>query len=213
MNNTNAEDESDSEQDLLEEIRKGLRESVAFWGPDKKLEREAYVVRTFLEHLCIEFTEAEVLPETAEPPDIRFRDARFEVKEMLDEGRKRHLEYREKLQNAEAATSLRQLGRQYTPKELTFQEIGEHVVRIIERTSKHYAPQVIQSLDLLVYANLLERHVVLDSPVPDASLFTGFGWRSVSVTRGSVACVLCAREDAPRFLLPHIGKPMVRIAL
>jgi hypothetical protein len=211
MNNTNAEDAPDSEQGMLEDIRKGLRESVVFWGPDKKLEREAYVVRTFLEHLRIEFTEAEVLPETSEPPDIRFRDARFEIKEMLDEGRKRHLEYREKLKKAEAATSLRQFGRQYTPKELTFQEIGEHVVRILERASNHYASRVIQSLDLLIYANLLECHVVLDSPVPNASLFADFGWRSVSVTRGSVACVLCAREDAPRFLLSHMGMPMVRI--
>ena len=208
---TTGEEEPDSEQDILEEIRKGLRESVAFWGSDKKLQRETYVVRTFLEHLRMEFSDRELLPETSEPPDIRFRDARFEIKEMLDEGRKRHLEYREKLEKAERATSLRELGRQYTPKDLTFQDIGEHVIGTLKTASKHYAPQVVKGLDLLIYANLLERHVVLDSPVPNASLFTGFGWRSVSITRGSVACVLCAREDAPRFLLRRIGSPMVRI--
>lgn len=194
----------------MEALRRGLRESVAFWSPDKKVERETYTVRTLLRHLGIEYAEAEIRPEKAEPPDISFRDARFEIKEMLDHDRQRHDEYRKKLEKALAAKSPRELMEQYTPQDLTFQQIGELLVPILREAASHYAPKVIGQLDLLVYVNLLKRIVVLDSPVPDAASFLPYGWRSISVVRSSVACVFCARSDAPNFLRSHVDVPMSR---
>ncbi len=203
----------DADQELLEAIRKGLRESVAFWSPDKKLERETYTVRTLLEHLGVEHDPAELRTEAAEPPDMRFRDARFEIKEILDHDRRRHDEYRQKLQKALCAKSPRELMEQYTPEDLEFSEIGNRVVQVLEAEAKHYAPKVIEQLDLLVYVNLLKRIVVQDSRVPDSSVFAKFGWRSVSVVKSSVACVLHARPDAPEFLRANVGKPASRPAI
>ncbi|MGZ8154443.1 MAG: DUF1780 domain-containing protein, partial [Burkholderiales bacterium] len=120
------------EQAHLEEQRKALRESVAFWSPDKKVERESWVVRTFLKHLDIQHTEAELLPEPSEFPDINFRGARFEIKEILDDNRRRHQEYREKLEKAMSATSLHKLGEHYTPKHLAYPEISDRLVQVLE---------------------------------------------------------------------------------
>jgi hypothetical protein len=200
----------DADEEFLEALRRGLHESVAFWSPEKKLERETYTVRTLLRHLGVQYAEAEITPEPSEPPDMKFRDARFEIKEILDHDRRRHDEYRKKLAKALTAKSPRELMEQYTPQDLTFQKIGDRVVQILRDAATHYAPKVIEQLDLLVYVNLLKRIVVLDSQVPASSHFSQFGWRSISVVRSSVACVLYARADAPDFLRSHLGKPMSR---
>lgn len=200
----------DADQEFLDSIRRGLRESVAFWSPDKKLERETYVVRTLLQHLGVQHDPAEIRSEAAEPPDMHFRSARFEIKEILDHDRRRHDEYRQKLERALSARCPRETMEQYTPQDLTFSEIGDRVVQLLQETSKRYAPKVIEQLDLLVYVNLLKRIVVLDSPVPDSTTFAKFGWRSVSMVNGSVACVLHARPDAPDFLHVNVGKPASR---
>src|SRR5688572_24417938 len=91
------------EETYLAEHRKALLESVAFWSPGKKLERELWVAKTFLRHLKVQYAESELVPETSEPPDINFRGARFEIKEILDSDRRRHEEYREKLAKAKSA--------------------------------------------------------------------------------------------------------------
>lgn len=87
-----------AEQVYLEEQRKALRESVAFWSPERKLERELWVVKTFLRHLDVQYSDTELTPESSEPPDINFRGARLEIKEILDQDRRRHEEYRQKLE-------------------------------------------------------------------------------------------------------------------
>ncbi|MEW6689179.1 MAG: DUF1780 domain-containing protein [Pseudomonadota bacterium] len=201
-----AQPDADEEAYLVEH-RKALLESVAFWSPEKKLERELWVVRTFLRHLNVQYADSELVPETSEPPDINFRSARFEIKEILDPDRRRHEEYREKLEKAGSAKRLRDLMEQYTPQDLTYEEIGDQAVKTLEGLAKHYAPKVIERLDLLLYVNLLRRVVDTQSPVPSPSRFSGFGWRSVSVVRSSVACVFHARSDAPEFLQPYVGKP------
>lgn len=198
------------DQAYLEDVRKGLLESIAFWSPDKKVERETWVVKTLLGHLAVEYSDSEVRPEPNEPPDINFRDARFEIKEMLDPDRRRHDEYRKKLEKAKSARSALDLMEQYTPQDLTYREIGERVTRILQDASERYAPKAIEKLDMLIYVNLLRRIVDMTSPIPDASLFAPFGWRSVSVVKSSSACVLYARADAPSFLRSHLGHPVSR---
>ncbi|MCX7960624.1 MAG: DUF1780 domain-containing protein [Burkholderiales bacterium] len=202
--------QSNPDQKFLDSIRRGLRESVAFWSPDKKPERETYVVRTLLQHLGIQHDPTEIQPEAAEPPDMRFRSARFEIKEILDQGRRRHDEYRQKLERAMSAKCPEEMIEHYTPQDLTFSEVGHRVVHLLQDISKHYAPKVIEQLDLLVYVNLRRRIIVLDSPVTDPTTFARFGWRSVSMVKGSVACVLHARPDAPDFLYVNVGKPASR---
>lgn len=198
------------EQAYLAEHRKALAESVDFWSSERKQERELWVVKTFLRHLDVQCRDSELVPVSSEPPDIKFRCARFELKEILDPNRRRHEEYRAKLEKAKSAKRLRDLMEQYTPQDLTYGEIGDHAVQVLEGLSKHYAPKVTQQLDLLLYVNLLRRIVDMQSPIPKPSHFSGYGWRSVSVVRSSFACVFDARSDAPDFLRRYIGKPTSR---
>lgn len=99
---------------------------------------------------------------------------------------------------------------QYTPSDLTYQQIGDRVAQVLVAASKHYAPKVIERLDLLVYVNLLRRMVDPQSPVPESSNFSTYGWRSISMVRSWSAWVLYARSDAPSFLQTHMGKPVLR---
>lgn len=205
------DEQSDAdEQAYLAEHRKALAESVEFWSSEKKQERELWVVKTFLRHLDVQYTDSELVPESSEPPDVNFRGARFELKEILDPNRRRHEEYREKLEKAQSTRRLRDLMEQYTPQDLTYGEVGNHAVQVLEGLSKHYAPKVIHQLDLLLYVNLLRRIVDTSSPLPDRSRFSRYGWRSVSVVRSSFACVLDVRSDAPDFLQRYLGRPTSR---
>jgi len=195
---------------MLEDIRKRLRESVEFWSPQRKSERETYIVKTFLEHLEISHSDAELQHVKDDPPDFLFRGARFEVKEMMDEGRRRHDEYRAKLARAEAAKCLRELREGYTPKDLTYQQIGEHTKAIVASLASKYGPTTIRNLDLLVYENLSEIEHDVTSPIPDSAEFRESGWRSVSVVNGGAACVFFARSDSPTFLQEKVGRSASR---
>ena len=198
------------DQEYLKEQQEALRESIAFYSPEKKVEREAWIVSTFLDNLDVPYAESDFSPETSDPPDIYVLGARFEIKEIQDPNRRRHEEYRQKLEKALMAKSACDLLEQYIPKDLTYQEIGDRVTQLLITESKHYAPKVIQQLDLLVYVNLRHRLFDPQSPVPDSAIFSVFDWRSISVVRGWSAWVLYARSDSPPFLQANLGKPVSR---
>ena len=82
-----------------------LEESVRFFDAANKPERERWVANEFLGNLGVEFVESEIQCVADEPPDIRFRSASFEVKEILDKGRRRHLAYKAALEVANSASS------------------------------------------------------------------------------------------------------------
>jgi hypothetical protein len=94
-----------TDDEYLEAQRKARAESVQFFRSSNKPERERWVVREFLTNLGLAFDDAEVQSPNHDPPDVKFRDANFEIKEILSEGRRRHQEYKEGLQQALEATS------------------------------------------------------------------------------------------------------------
>jgi hypothetical protein len=71
-------------------------------------------VRVFLRCLDIGFAESEILSEERDPPDVVFRDAQFEVMEVLA-GRKRGDEWREREERWGRAKQLSDVGEPYTP--------------------------------------------------------------------------------------------------
>ena len=76
----------------VKERREALVESVRFFGAQRKPEREVWVADHFLENLNIAYSTEEVVSSDDDPPDVIFRDARFEIKEIMDPGRRRHAE-------------------------------------------------------------------------------------------------------------------------
>lgn len=195
------------DEEFIASVIKAREESVSFFSNAGKQERERWVVNEFLTNLGLRCSESDVVSSIEEPPDVMYGDARFEVKEIMDVGKRRHAEYKESLRRAKEAKVLGDLLEEYTPRDITYTEVfdlvGTHLATI-----RPYAPATKINLDLLFYVNLEDVHGYVSSEVPDAADFHRHGWRSVSFVAGPMGVVLCAAASAPSFLRTHEGKVM-----
>lgn len=112
----------DPETDWKNERIQALKESLAFFSNAEKPNREKWVVRRLLQALHVNFKEEEMTG-AQEPVDVAFRDAGFQVKELLDEGRGRTDEFKNKLEAAKSAKDYSELLEHYTPTHISFSEI------------------------------------------------------------------------------------------
>ena len=193
----------------LEDVRAGLAQSVQFFSNEKKPERERWVCRELVRNLNRRAWSRSFQSPADDPPDVVYRDFRFEVKEILDPGRRRHLEYQDALAKAEVATDGAELIHAYAPKFRTPAQVGEMVAAELHNRRHSYEPRLQHSLDLVIYVNLLETS--LDSgPMPNAEAFAVGGWRSVSVLMGWNTLVFSARRTAPRLLRKSVGMVSLR---
>jgi hypothetical protein len=140
----------------------------------------------------------------SDPPDVLYRGCRFEVKEILDPGRRRHQEYRDRLAAAMKATRPRDLLRTYSPKPISPEQVGNLVHTECASLARKYEPKLMQTLDLIFYVNLMEA-TLEGSDMPDPKGFEGFGWRSVLALVGWAGMVFCATRAAPPLLRSNVG--------
>lgn len=190
-----------TDDEYLEAQRKARAESVEFFRASNKPERERWVVREFLTNLGLEYADAEVLSPDQDPPDVKFRDADFEIKEILSEGRRRHQEYKEGLQKALEATSPSDLVEMYTPRDVTVFDVCAGVYVEAKRLAEtKYAADTRAGLDLLFYVNLSDVSGLRETPFPDLTPVDSLGWRSVSFLMGHRSCTLSVAAAAPSFL-------------
>lgn len=180
-------------------------ESVSFFSAARKPERERWVVEEFLRNLGIEPPVGSIASPSDEPPDVVFREARFEIKEIMDAGRRRHSEYKESLRRAKEAKCVDELFEMYTPKDITYIELCELVKDTLPKI-RQYAPATQRELDLLFYINLDEVHGYASAGITASPLLQECGWRSISFVSGPLAVVLFAGEHAPSFILENQGK-------
>lgn len=200
-----------SESDFIKERVDAIKEAIHFFSNDCQSDTEVWVVRHFLSQLRIEFSDDEITPSSDEPVDVVYRDARFQVKEIMDEDRKRGDENKESLRKAEAATSASEVlePEPYRPPQ---KMVCANLVPIVaEEASKlqkrKYGPSECMSTDLLFYFNLKDIHVVGDKfPAVDPYSSRMAAWRSVSVVSGDCALVLHVSQSAPGFLKTTKGK-------
>ena len=196
-----------NDDEYMAERRRAIKESIDFFASKNKTEREKMVVAETLTNLGVHYSENELLPVSDEPPDIRFRDAEFEIKEIMDPDRRRHLEYKEGLEEALAATVPADFLECYTPpKCATLAEIYERVMNVVSGLLTKYAPTTCRNLDLLFYVNLDDVMGLVETPFPDVTSLRLQPWRSVSFQMGRRTCVLVARDDAPDFLRAAMGR-------
>lgn len=188
----------------LKGVRRGLKESVDYFASSRKCERERWVCDEFLTNLGVFVRSGEVQSAKSEPPDVVFRDAQFEIKEILDVGRKRHAEYKAALQHALRVTEPKDLLKGYAPKDISPVEVAALVEAELMRLARHYAPAVRRGLDLLFYVNLLE-HTLTDEPLPNPFRLASYGWRSISVLFGQSSLVYSAEPSSPIFLSENSG--------
>lgn len=193
----------------LEDVRLGLAESVAFFSGKNKAIRERWVCRELIWNLGVRARELSFESPEHDPPDVVYRGFRFEVKELLDPGRRRHLEYREALAEAQAASDGKDLIRPYTPKYITPQQVGGLISPALAALEHKYEPRLQQSLDLVFYLNLLETS--LDhGEMPESSAFGLGNWRSVAVLFGRAVLVFFATRSAPLLIRRAVGRVVTR---
>jgi hypothetical protein len=186
-------------EDFLNDLRTGLQESIKYFNVENKSEREIWICKEFLRNFGTHFRQYEVVASSDEPPDVIFRSAKFEIKEILDPGRKRHKEYKLDFEKALAAKSADELLKDFSPKDISIQEVLDKVNKLLNKTNLHYPQALRRSLDLLVYVNLLE-HRLGSGDMSCADDLPAHGWRSISILFGWHSIVFDAKIDAPKSL-------------
>jgi hypothetical protein len=111
-----------------------LEASIAALSNPGKAKRERQNVGEFLLNLGVPFADTDIIsvPDGEDPPDVLFDPARFEVKELYDDGRRRWDEYRKLLLDAQQATQCAELRplTHYTPIDTSPAEILELAIGI-----------------------------------------------------------------------------------
>ncbi|BCB26998.1 hypothetical protein SKTS_18840 [Sulfurimicrobium lacus] len=189
-----------TDEEYLAAVRKAREESVRFFSSGNRGERELWVAKEFLTNLGLEFQYSELIHVKDDPPDVRFREAEFEIKEILDPGRRRHAEYKASLETANAATTPSELLEPATPKDITYGEIYVLIEEQVKKLCFKYGPSERAKMDLLFYVNLEDVYGYVATPLPSPACLRPLGFRSVSLVMGRFSGVLIASETAPEFL-------------
>jgi hypothetical protein len=201
----------DKEKEVLEHMKNYDEESCKLLRNHEWTEGTA--VKAFLRKCEIRFKNDELITvsQVNQPPDVRFRNANFEVTEVQDEGRKRDDEYREKIKKDEQSKCPQDLKpppdlTDFTPIPMKFLEVLEKIQKGMNiKYCKYNSPEICRGLDLLVYVNL-KRHD-LPPHKNKTRVSPQFldeaktqGWRSISFLTKSYAGVVFGQKSTPVFI-------------
>jgi hypothetical protein len=198
----------------FEEYRRELleydRETIHFLSSQKKSERERCVCAAFLRCLGVDFSVAELVavPESQSPPDVAFREACFEVCDVvLDAGRRPHGEAKARVAHLEQAQTIDDVLVPVRHRvSLAYVEVFHHVTEALAKKAARYGMVVCANLDALVYVRLQNMFLDSGSSLPSCAALTKQGWRSVSFVMPPYSHVIHAGEGAPAFLGAFVGQ-------
>lgn len=166
--------------------------------------REWHTAVNFLTNLHIGVDDSQVFCSPQDPPDVLYRDAAFEVKEIMDKGRLRHAEVKEMRQNLKSIQGKQEAPRRFVINLLPMDAASLVQARLNELAGR-YKPDVKAQTDILFYINKHD-HWFDDGPMPSPERFAEYGWRSVSaVVSSSASLVFYAAPWAPQFLQANAG--------
>jgi len=190
-----------NEREYCQQFSDEAHDTVDMLSSHRKAERERRACAAFLRCLGVHFSLNELVTPESDPPDVVFRDARFEVMVVLDKGRKMHADWKKEASRRDSAQTLDDLVEAYHPSgPISFEEAVCLVVAELGPKASHYGPRTCSHLDALVYVDCQGRHLY---PMSEASLpreLRAQGWRSVSVLFPPYSYVLFALPEAPEFL-------------
>jgi hypothetical protein len=195
------------EQDYLRQLAVEAHDTVDMFSSHGKAERERRAVAAFLRCLGVDFSPEELATPRSDPPDVMFRDARFEVMIKLDEGRKMHADWKKKAEQRDSAQSLEELVESYhSSSPVPFQDIVSLVVAELGEKASHYGPNTCSQLDALLYINLLGKHLYPLSKAHVPEELDAQRWRSVCFLFAPYGHVLAVTSEAPDFLRQYEGR-------
>jgi hypothetical protein len=200
------------DSDYLRLLTHQAEQANAFLSNARKWERERWVCRHLLHALNVDHQLDEFSPASHEPPDVLFRNARFEVFFVLDEGRRLNDEWRAELTRRRNAFSLSQLvRREKKPRRISTADLQQRLTPTLSKKASNYKERDLNlgELDLLAYVNLKRATPDFNSHFPPPTEFLRQGWRSLSVVGPTFARVLFAHPDAPDFLRNNLGRTVL----
>lgn len=186
----------------LEALRVHAEETCRLLSNRRKSEREQAVCRAFLRSSGIRFSENELVAPCQEPADVCFREARFQVREILEQGRQRGEEWRRRQTHWEKARSIAGTKEKWvSPTPMKLSELVQVIGVALEEKSKKYGINGCAVTDALVYVNMTRsRFLIRRSSTGDLSQLKAHAWRSVCVLFPPYGTVLLAHDSAPWFL-------------
>lgn len=187
------------EKSILDELATNIEKSIRFFSFSNKQIRGKWIVNEFLKNIGLTFAPHEIIASREDPPDIIFRDSFFEIKEILDEGRERHREYKENLEKTKEAKSLKDLFTSYSLRDIRLQDL----IKIVGRgmSKKKYEQKFSATLNLMFYFNPTSTSISDENSFELSKDEEWTRYRTVSVVgNGGFAFVIYAADDAPDFL-------------
>lgn len=167
---------------------------------NNRLGLEKWVVARLLEQFIADFDE-NLLHAADEPFDVSYETANFQVKEVMEPGRKRDDERKEHRQEIEAANDPRDLQKFYTPHDISFADIVDRCHKYSLELLNKYGPSERSSMDLICYFNYRDVHETPSTKV----IVDSQDYRSFSVVSNRFRSVIYACSDAPEFLQKQVG--------
>lgn len=171
------------------------------------------MVAGFLHVLKVQYEDGEIRKKGPEPVDVWFRDARFQVTEILDEGRRRDAELRGEQERIEEAESLQELWTRVQRGNDSLSPTAcmpsEYYQLILDRSQEKLEKygKGDEDIDLLIYINRKGAYLWPTEPWPVPTQLMEHGWRSVAFVDNCYARVLyTTRENDPDFLRKAEGK-------
>ena len=192
------------DQEYLNKLAEHAKDTSRLFSNLMKPEREGMVCRTFLRCLGVAFDEGELISQPGEPIDVGFRDTRFQIIEVLEEGRRRSDEWRERERKYREARLMDDVLEPY--REAVPVSLGEIVQLLSERLEDKGKKYAGEDIDVLAYVNFGDEYLDPNSAWPDVQPVQQYGWRSVSFVFPPYSVVLHARAAAPDFLRSTVGQ-------
>jgi len=187
-----------SEREYLQNIQMDSADTLHYLSDKCKPERERAVVRAFLRCIGVTFAENEIVAPSSEPADVSFREARFQVREILEQGRRRGDEWKLKAQSQSIDDVLVPLKR---PTPISMEELTVIITQALDAKASRYGRSQCSRLDALVYVNLTWTRVLRPDTAPgNTAGLAAQAWRSVSLVFPPYGIVISATSDASGFL-------------
>ena len=197
-------------------IPEGPAAGVDRFGRNFKSWREWNNAQDFLRNLNIEFNQDSLFCIASDRPDVIYGKIQFEIKEIMDEGRKRHDEVKK-----EIATHGRTLPFVPNPNKLLFDIFPADAADLVrknlelydteEKYNNKYNRNFKSETDILFYINK-RHHFFDDGEMPSPIIFEKYGWRSISCVIGSaVSIIFYAGAHAPALLKDRANKYFERL--
>lgn len=177
------------------------------FGREFKNWREWNNAKDFLKNLAIEFNPTNLFCVRPDPPDVVYGEIRLEIKEIMDEGRRRHDEVKE-----EIAKHGQTLPYASNPQGLIFDlqplDVAKLIVKNLDSydSKEKYKDSFKEKTDILFYINIKYHHFD-EGEMPSSAIFEKYGWRSICcVVRSDVSIIFHASANAPTLLRDRTSK-------